>query len=62
MVLSAKLIIISVIRYANSEKFSKSLIPVRFVILSTLETAPETGLPIYDEIQTRIKPQVRIGN
>lgn len=46
----------------NCKREEKLPLPVRFVILSTLETAPETGLPIYDEIQTRIKPQVRIGN
>ena len=38
------------------------LISVKFVILVTLETAPETILPIYDEVQARIRPQVRIGN
>lgn len=34
---------------------------VRFVLMTTLETAPSTGLPIYDEVRSRLRPQVQIG-
>lgn len=37
------------------------LVPVKFVTLVTLETAPETMLPIYEEVQTRIRPQIQIA-
>lgn len=34
---------------------------VRFVLMATLETAPSTGLHIYDEVRSRLRPQVQIG-
>lgn len=37
-------------------------ISVKFVTLITLDVSPSTMLPIYDEIQTRIRPQVQIGH
>ena len=34
---------------------------VKFVTLVTLEIAPETMLPIYEEVKTRIRPQIQIA-
>lgn len=37
------------------------LVSVKFVTLVTLEIAPETMLPIYEEVKTRIRPQIQIA-
>lgn len=34
---------------------------VKFVLMATLETAPSTGLPIYEEVRNRLRPKVQIG-
>ena len=34
--------------------------PVKYVLMATLEVAPETQLPIYQEIEARIQTQVGI--
>ena len=34
--------------------------PVRFVIMATLEVAPETQLPLYNEIAARVQTQVQV--
>lgn len=43
------------------KKDEELLRPVKFVTLITLEVAPSTLLPIYEEIEARIRPQVQIG-
>lgn len=36
--------------------------PVKFVIMVTLEAAPSTGLPIYEEVRSKLRPRVQIDN
>jgi len=35
--------------------------PIKFVLMVTLEVAPETQLPIYQEVEARIKTHVQVG-
>ena len=48
--------------FIQCKKEDELLVPVNFVTLVTLESAPETMLPIYDDVQVRIRPQVQIGH
>lgn len=34
--------------------------PVKYVLMATLEVAPETHLPIYQEIEARVQSQVNV--
>jgi hypothetical protein len=33
---------------------------IPYALAVTIEVAPETGLPIYEEVRSRIRPGVRI--
>lgn len=48
--------------FIQCKKEEDLLEAVKFVTLVTLESAPETMLPIYNDVQARIMPQVQIGN
>lgn len=43
------------------KKEAKLIYPVKYVLMATLEVAPETQLPIYQEVEARIQTQVGIG-
>lgn len=34
--------------------------PVKYVLMATLEVAPDTQLPIYQEVEALVRAQVRI--
>ena len=44
----------------SCKKESKLTKPVKYVLMATLEVAPETQLPIYQEVEARIQTQVGI--
>lgn len=44
----------------SCKKESNLTRPVKYVLMATLEVAPETRLPIYQEIEARIQTQVGI--
>lgn len=44
----------------SCKKESKLTMPVKYVLMATLEVAPETQLPIYQEVEARIQTQVGI--
>lgn len=37
-------------------------VPVKFVIMTTLESAPSARLPIYNEVRIRLRTQISVGN
>lgn len=43
------------------KKEDKLTTPVKYVLMATLEVAPETGLPIYQEVAARIQNPVAVG-
>lgn len=43
------------------QKEEKLTVPIKYVLMTTLEVAPETGLPIYQEVAARIQNPVGVG-
>lgn len=43
------------------KKEDKLTTPVKYVLMATLEVAPETGLPIYQEVAARIQNPIAVG-
>lgn len=43
------------------KKEDKLSVPIKYVLMATLEVAPETGLPIYQEVAARLQNPVGIG-
>ena len=44
----------------SCKKEPKLVYPVKYVLMATLEVAPETQLPIYQEVEARVQTQVGI--
>lgn len=43
------------------KKEDKLSVPVKYVLMATLEVAPEAGLPIYQEVAARVQNPVGVG-
>ena len=43
------------------KKEDKLSVPIKYVLMATLEVAPEAGLPIYQEVAARLQNPVGIG-
>lgn len=43
------------------KKEQKLLEPIKYVLMATLEVAPETKLPIYDEVAVKVQTPVQVG-